>query len=116
MDKGYDAESIHRQIREEMGAGSLIPIRERKRKRISGRYRRKNHVEFDEAIYHQRNLVETVFSVLKRKFWERRKARKYWYHVKEIKIKLILYNLGLGLKKLFLVTIVEEFYIADYFK
>jgi len=98
MDKGYDAESIHRQIREELQSGSMIPVRERKRKRISGRYRRKNLAEFDEEIYHQRNLVETVFSVLKRRFGENLKARKYWYQVKKIKIKLILYNLRIVMK------------------
>ncbi|HEU19904.1 MAG TPA: IS4/IS5 family transposase [Deltaproteobacteria bacterium] len=98
MDKGYDAESIYRQIREELESRSMIPVRERKRKRISERYRRQNLAEFDEAIYHQRNLVETVFSVLKRRFGENLKARKYWYQVKEIKIKIVLYNLRMVMK------------------
>ena len=47
---------------------SLIPVRNRKRKRISGYYRRRIAQAFDEEKYHQRNKVETVFSVLKRKF------------------------------------------------
>ena len=33
MDKGYDSEEIHRQIREELNVDSLIPVRDRKRKR-----------------------------------------------------------------------------------
>jgi hypothetical protein len=49
---------------------------------------------FDSDLYHQRNKVETVFSVLKRKFGESLKARKYRLQVKEIKIKVILYNLS----------------------
>jgi len=32
--------------------------------------------EFDEEIYHYRNLVETMFSVLKRKYGEELRARK----------------------------------------
>lgn len=40
------------------------------------------------------------------------KARKYWQQVKEIKLKLIIYNLGLAVKILFLVVVVEEFYRA----
>ncbi|MDT8357580.1 MAG: transposase [Methanomicrobiaceae archaeon] len=75
MDKGYDAEPIPQQIRDEMGSRSMIPVRERRRIRILGRYRRQNLSEFDEEIYHQRNLVETVFSVLKRRFGEILKAQ-----------------------------------------
>jgi len=39
-------------------------------------------------------LVETVFSVLKRKFGESMKARKFQSQIKELKIKLILYNIS----------------------
>jgi transposase len=44
--------------------------------------------------YHRRNLVETAFSVLKRKFGESLKARNYRNQIKELKIKLILYNIS----------------------
>lgn len=77
MDKGYDLEEIHRVIRDTLNSCSLIPIRERKRKRISGYYRRKMVRLFDPDLYHQRNTVETVFTVMKRKFGESIKARKY---------------------------------------
>ena len=36
MDKGYDSEEIHELIRDTLGSCSLIPVRNRKRKRISG--------------------------------------------------------------------------------
>jgi hypothetical protein len=36
MDKGYDSEEIHRLIRDCLNSCSLIPVRDRKRKRISG--------------------------------------------------------------------------------
>lgn len=45
-------------------------------------------------MYHQKNMVETVFSVLKRKFGEFLKARKFRLQIKEIKIKVILSNLS----------------------
>jgi hypothetical protein len=112
MDKGYDSEEIHRLIRDTLNSCSLIPIRNRKRKRISGYYRRKMVKLFDVDQYHQRNKIETVFSVLKRKFGESLKAREYRLQVKEIKIKVVLNNLS-GMMKSFSVLIsVEDFYKA----
>ena len=67
---------------------------------------------FDDEKYHQRNKVETVFSVLKRKFGEALKARKYRLQIKEIKIKVILYNLSRMISTLSLLILIEEFYRA----
>jgi transposase len=64
-------------IRDDLDAYSLIPVRNRKRKRISGYYRRRMLLLFNPVQYHQRNKVETVFSILKRRFGESLKARKY---------------------------------------
>ncbi|GEM_PF-184996 len=94
MDKGYDSESIHELIRDTLHSYSLIPVRTRKRKRISGYYRKRLSQSFDLEVYHQRNKVETAFSVLKRKYGESLKARKFRLQVKEIKMKVILYNLS----------------------
>jgi hypothetical protein len=94
LDKGYDSEDIHRLIRDDLNSYSLIPVRHRKRKRISGYYRRELARSLDLTLYHRRNLVETVFSVLKRKFGESLKARKFQSQIKELKIKLILYNIS----------------------
>ncbi len=94
LDKGYDSEDIHRLIRDDLNAYSLIPVRTRKRKQISGVYRRELARSFDQTRYHQRNKVETVLSVLKRKFGESLKARKFQAQIKELKIKLILYNIS----------------------
>ena len=112
MDKGYDSEEIHRLIRDTLNSCSLIPIRNRKRKRISGYYRRKMVSLFDSDQYHQRNKVETVFSVLKRRFGESLKSRKYRLQVKEIKIKVILYNLSRMMKLFCVLVLIEEFYRA----
>lgn len=45
-------------------------------------------------MYNSRSVVETVFSVIKRKFGEIVKARKFYNQVKEIKIKMIAYNIN----------------------
>jgi transposase len=94
LDKGYNSEDIHRLIRDDLNAYSLIPVRTRKRKHIFGIYRRELSRSFDLFQYHQRNKAETVFSVFKRKFGEALKARKFQVQVKELKIKLILYNIS----------------------
>jgi hypothetical protein len=112
MDKGYDSEEIHELIRDTLNSYSLIPVRNRKRKRISGYYRRRIVQLFDQEKYHQRNKVETVFSVMKRKFGESLKARKYRLQIKEIKIKVILYNLSRMILTFSILIFIEEFYRA----
>jgi hypothetical protein len=49
---------------------------------------------------------------LKRKFGESLKARKYQLQVKEIKIKVILYNLSRAMKSFSVLVVIEEFYRA----
>ncbi|MCC4769868.1 IS5 family transposase [Methanosarcina sp. DH2] len=94
MDKGYDSEKIHALVREKIKADSIIPLRERKRKKVKGKYRKKLHLSFDKIKYNRRNIVETTFSVVKRKFGEVLRARKYFNQVKEIKLKLLVYNIN----------------------
>ena len=98
-------------IRDILHSYSLVPIRIRKR--ISGYYRRRIAQSFDEKKYPQRNKVETIFSVLKRKFGESLKARKYRLQVKEIKIKVILYNISRFSSALTILIVVEDFYRAQ---
>jgi len=109
MDKGYDSEEIHELIQDTLGSCFLIPVRNRKRKQISGYYRRRIDQSFDEEKYHQRNKVETVFSILKRKFGEDLKARKYRLRVKEIKIKIILHKISKMISTLSFHILFEEF-------
>lgn len=54
--------------------------------------------EFDRELYHNRNLVETMFSILKRKYGEQIKATKYWNQVKEVKIKILVHNIDRQIK------------------
>jgi len=112
MDKGYDSEKIHELIRDTMHSCSLIPVRTRKRKRISGYYRKRLAQSFDFTRYHQRNKVETAFSVMKRKYGESLKARKVRLQLKEIKMKVILYNISRLITSFSLLNFFEEFYRA----
>jgi hypothetical protein len=115
LDKGYDSEDIHERIRHDLNFYSLIPVRPRKRKQISGFYRRELSQSFDLTLYHRRNLVETVFSVLKRKFGESLKARIYSGQIKELKIKLILYNISKIIHASLIYISYEDFYRAEMF-
>ena len=67
---------------------------------------------FNPDQYHERNKVETVFSVLKRRFGESLKARKFRLQVKKIKIKVILYTLSRLMNSFIVLIIIEEFYKA----
>ena len=56
LDKGYDAEPIHKMIRNQ-NVISMIPVRGKDCmiSRTKGRYRKQMRREFDETLYHQRN-------------------------------------------------------------
>lgn len=45
-------------------------------------------------MYNRRSIFETVFSVIKRKFGEIVKARKFYNQLKEIKVKMIACNIN----------------------
>lgn len=77
----------------------LIPVRRLKRKRVHGYDRKMLSKEFDDIRYRRRNLVESVFSVIKRKYGEDLRARKYWSPVKEIKVRVVICNIERWLKK-----------------
>ena len=68
-DKGYDAEPVHKMIRNE-NVLSMIPVRNKDCLigRTKGGYRKLMRQEFDCSLYHERNKTETIFSVVKRRF------------------------------------------------
>jgi len=113
MDRGYDSEKMHRFIRENLKAISIIPTRSWKgTEHIWGKFRREMTENFDAARYRKRFLVETKFSVLKRRFGADLKSRIYQIQKKEISCKIILANLDRFIK--FFWT--EVFYRAKIFK
>gem|GEM_PF-1857033 len=93
MDRGYDSEAIHRLIREDLHANSVIPIRSWKNEIIGGTYRQEMAHNFNEVVYQRRQLVENKFSVLKRKFDSDLKARIFLIQTKEIACKMIVCNI-----------------------
>ncbi|MCD6279144.1 hypothetical protein J7J26_00005, partial [Candidatus Micrarchaeota archaeon] len=59
--------------------------------------------------YHQRSKVETVFSVIKRKFGDELYARNINMRKKEVKLKHLVYNLY---RKI--IFLLDVFYTADW--
>jgi len=91
----------------------MIPVRTWQGKIQPGKYRQEMFADFDANRYQERNKAETAFSVLKRRLSGDLKARKYRYHVKEIKSKLILHNLTRATQSGIVVAIVEDFNKTD---
>lgn len=89
-DKGYDSEEIRRFVIEEIGAECQIAIKGEIGKH-AGFYRKR--FVLVEVKYHQRSLVETVFSVIKRVFGEVIRAKQWFMQKKELMLRCITYNL-----------------------
>jgi hypothetical protein len=94
MDRGYDSEKMHRFVRDTLNAISIIPTRSWKdTEHIWGKYRKEMTDNFDLTRYRRRFLVETKFSILKRRFGADLKSRIFQIQKKEISCKIILANL-----------------------
>jgi len=90
MDKLYDSEKLHRFLRER-GIYSIIPV---KKNWAKGQYRKQLKECFDYWLYWQRNLVESLFSALKRLFGNHLRGLTARTQRAEIYMRLIAYNLG----------------------
>ena len=71
-----------------MGAACVIPLKEGAK---SGTYRCASREEFDEELYHRRNVVETVFSVEKRVLGDVNHCRSDRLRNKESKLRNVCY-------------------------
>jgi len=89
-DKGYDSKSNRYFVLRNMKAYPHIPYR-----KISGRtYERAGvPLKFDKKIYHQRSKVETVFSVIKRKYGSSVLSKSFETQKKELLFRLVAYNI-----------------------
>jgi hypothetical protein len=103
------SEAIHRLIREDLHANSVIPIRSWNNEIIGGTYRQEMARRFNHIIYPRCQLVENKFYVLKRKFNGDLKSRKFRIQTKEIANKMIVCNIHRFLQFL----IFEVFYRAQ---
>mgnify|MGYP001570432478 CR=1 FL=1 len=90
MDKGFDAEYLHKFLNTH-GTFSVAPVRKGCRR---GKHRKFLRDNFDWCLYWQRNIVECLFSALKRLFGNTVKCQ----HIKtinaELFCRLIAYNIG----------------------
>ena len=92
LDKGYDAESTHKMIRDE-NVISMIPVRgENMISDTHGKYRKLMRREFDETLYRERNKTETIFSVMKRRFDSELKSHDDAMKTKELLYRVLAYN------------------------
>jgi hypothetical protein len=88
-DRGYDSKKNRRFVLRQMKSFPEIPYRS-----ISPTYRFSggNKLEFHKQIYHQRSKVETVFSVIKRKYGNYILSQTFESQKKELIFRLIAYN------------------------
>jgi len=89
-DKGYDSRANRYFVLRRLKAYPHIP-----RRIYSGATYERTGVKlkFDETIYHQRSKVETVFSVIKRKYGSIVLSKRFDTQKKEVIFRIIAYNL-----------------------
>lgn len=97
MDKLYDSEKLHRYLRD-LGIFSIVPV---KKNWARGQLRKQLKECFDYALYWQRNLIESLFSALKRLFGANLRSFSARTQRAEIYMRLIAYNLGCFLRVIF---------------
>jgi IS5 family transposase len=90
-DKGYD-DRAHRQRLRRRGKRPLIRHRE------LGPYDKGANARMDQKLYHRRNLVETVISVLKRRYGSAVRSRVWWRQFRELVAMCVVYNLERAVK------------------
>ena len=100
LDKGFDAEWLHQWL-DENGTFSVAPVRKGCRR---GRHRKMLRDCFDWCLYWQRNIVESLFSALKRLFGSAIKCKHIRTQTAELFCRLIAYNIGYAYK-LFLLSL-----------
>ena len=90
MDKLYDSEKLHYSLREQ-GIYSIIPV---KKNWAKGQLRKQLKDCFDYGQYWQRNLIECLFSALKRLFGNHIRGLTARTQRAEIYMRMIAYNIG----------------------
>ena len=93
-DAGYDAEHAHVFARETLGIHTIIPNRVGRptTKLPSGKYRRRMALRFNQKLYGQRWMIETLNSMFKKRLGSFLRARTYWSQMREIMLRLFSFN------------------------
>jgi hypothetical protein len=90
-DRAYDSRKNHERA-EKYGAEFIAPIKNRERSRIYGHQRRGLAKNFPSEIYHQRVIIESIFSAIKRRFGHVLYARKFIAQKNELLFRILAYN------------------------
>ena len=100
-DKGYDSEKNHKAVFDS-GKNSLISLKNQKVPihRTKGRYRKLAKRNFEPELYTQRELTESIFSSLKRKYGSKLRARKFKTQKIELLFKILSYNIEKAIRSL----------------
>lgn len=94
-DKGYDSHNNHKFVMLDIKAKSLIKLKNVSTKRRNWRknYRKLADKQFDEKLYHQRSKIETIFSMIKRRYGSQIKGKSRETQIQESYYKLLTHNL-----------------------
>jgi len=100
-DKGYDSEKNHKAIFEAK-KHSLISLKNQKLpiRLTKGRYRKLAKRNFEYGLYTQREITESIFSAIKRKYGAKLKARKFKTQKIELLCKILSYNIERAIRSL----------------
>ena len=90
-DKAYDSK-INHDIAREHGTKFIAPLKERERFKIRGYQRRELHKKFPSEIYHQRVIIESIFSAVKRRFGHVLLAKRFNSQKNELLFRFVAYN------------------------
>jgi len=96
LDRGFDAEWLHQWLNEN-GTFSVAPVR---KNCTNGQHRKLLRDCFDWCLYWQRNIIESLFSALKRLFGSTLKTRHTRTQTAELFCRLIAYNIGYRLRRI----------------
>ena len=92
-DKAYDCEANHEWVSDAIGSRCIIPVKRGwKNGTVKGYHRIRLAKKFDSKTYHQRELVENVFSVIKRRFGSSMQSRSLGQQNKETGLLCVVYN------------------------
>jgi len=95
-DKGYDSEKNHELINDDLGGNAIIPPRiYGSLWRSRGLYRKNMRRRFPIKLYHEREKIETVNSVQKRKFGDELRGRLLRMQRREMKAMDVVHNIRL---------------------
>ena len=110
-DAGYDSEANHCYLRDTCNIRSIIPPKAGKPTTNLPRtkYRRLMKRRLDQKLYHQRSQVETVFSMIKRRWGSAVRARSFLAQSRDMWLMVLTHNLAI------FKPVYELFYTAGLF-